>query len=88
MNFVENLKSTELRKLLNIFKSSRMQSLNIFEAWKGFLLEFAILSGVQKFENLFNWAGPTCQRPVSVLTAQDGHLVPRTTLFLVAMLTT
>jgi hypothetical protein len=40
MNYVENLKSTQLRNLFRIFKSSNMQSLNIFGAKEGFLFEF------------------------------------------------
>jgi hypothetical protein len=76
MNFVENLKSTQLKKLLKIFKSSGMESFNIFGPSEGFLYEFANLSGVWKFENVFNQARPTCQRPVSVLTARDGRLIP------------
>jgi hypothetical protein len=39
MNSVENLKSTQLRKLFKIFKSSCMQSLNVFGVYEGFLHE-------------------------------------------------
>jgi hypothetical protein len=39
---------------------------------------------VWKFENIFNRAGPTCQQPISILTARDGRLVPRAALFPVA----
>jgi hypothetical protein len=53
MNSVDNFKSTKLRKLFRILKSSSMQSLNIFRAREGFLFEFASLSGVWKFENIF-----------------------------------
>jgi hypothetical protein len=87
MNSVDNFKSTKLRKLFRILKSSSMQSLNIFRAREGFLFEFASLSGVWKFENIFCWARPTYQRPVSILTAQDGCPVPHPALFPVATLT-
>jgi hypothetical protein len=60
MNYVENLKSNQWRKLFEIFKSSSMQSLNIFVVGEGFLFEFASLSEVWKFKNIFYWAGPTC----------------------------
>jgi hypothetical protein len=66
MNFVENLKSTQFIKLFKIFKSSSMKSLNIFRVREGFLFEFANLSGVRKFENLFYRAGPTSQWPMPV----------------------
>jgi hypothetical protein len=58
MNYVENLKSTQLRKLFKIFKSSSMQSLNIFWSRESFLFEFATLCGVWKIENRFllGWA--------------------------------
>jgi hypothetical protein len=59
MNSLDNLKLTQLRKLFKIFKYSDMQSLNIFRAKESFLFEFANLSGVWKFENLFYRAGPT-----------------------------
>jgi hypothetical protein len=38
-------------------------------------------------KKIFCWAGPTYQRPVSVLTARDGCSVLCATLFLVVMLT-
>jgi hypothetical protein len=50
MNHVETLKLTQWRKTFKIFKSSRMQSLNIFE--------FTCLSGVWKFENYLTGPGP------------------------------
>jgi hypothetical protein len=86
MNPVNNLKSTQLRKLFKLFKYHCMQSLNIFGARESFLFEFASLSRVWKFENRFFWVGPTCQRPVSVLTTQYGRSVPRAALFLVVAL--
>jgi hypothetical protein len=58
MNSVENLKSTQCRKLFKIFKSSYIQSFNIFGAREGFLSEFKSLSEVWKFEKLFNGPGP------------------------------
>jgi hypothetical protein len=75
MNSVENLKSTQRRKLFKIFKSSRMQSLNIFGAREGFTFEFTSLSGVWKFENHL-----TGRARMSVahfrLTTRDGRPVP------------
>jgi hypothetical protein len=53
MNSIENLKSAQFRKLFKIFKSSNMESLNIFGITEGFLSEFACLHRVWKFENLF-----------------------------------
>jgi hypothetical protein len=61
LNSVEKLKSTQSRKLFTISKYSRMQSLNIIGAREDFLFEFAILSGVWKFQNIFYSVGPTCQ---------------------------
>jgi hypothetical protein len=87
MNYVEKLKSTQFRNLFKISKCSRMQSFNIFSGREGFLFEFVSLSGVWKFKNIFNRAGPTCQQPVSVLTARDGHPVPHAALFPVAAFT-
>jgi hypothetical protein len=46
MNYVENLKLTQLRKWFKIFSS-------ICGAREGFLFEFASLSGVWKFERIF-----------------------------------
>jgi hypothetical protein len=69
MNSIENLKSTQLRKLFKVFKSRSMQSSNIFRARKNFLFEFANLSGVWKLEIIFYEARPTCQQPVCILTA-------------------
>jgi hypothetical protein len=43
MNYVGNLKSTQLRNLLNIYKSSLMPSLNIFGHQEGLLFEFQTL---------------------------------------------
>jgi hypothetical protein len=53
MNSVDNLKSTQLRKLFKICNSISMQCLNIFEGWEAFLFEFTNLSGVWKFERIF-----------------------------------
>jgi hypothetical protein len=58
MNCVENLKSTQWRKLFKLFNSSGMQSLNIFGVTECFLFEFTSLSGVWKFEKLFSGSGP------------------------------
>jgi hypothetical protein len=66
MNSIDKLKSTQLRKLFKIFNSSSMQSLNIFGAMESFLFKFVSLSRVWKFGNLFYWAEPICERPVSV----------------------
>jgi hypothetical protein len=66
MNCVENLNSIQLGKMFKIFKSSSMQSLNIFRVWDSFLFEIASLSGVWKLEKLFYQAGPTSQRPMPV----------------------
>jgi hypothetical protein len=47
MNYVENLKSPQLRKLFRIFKSRPMQNLNIFGAELEIvnnIFEFTILS--------------------------------------------
>jgi hypothetical protein len=55
-----------MEKVVQNFKSSRMQSLNMFGRRECFLFEFESLSGVWKFENLFDRAGPTSQRPTSV----------------------
>jgi hypothetical protein len=40
MNFIENLKLTQLRKLFRIFRSSSMSSLSIFGHQKGLHFEF------------------------------------------------
>jgi hypothetical protein len=53
INSVENLKSTQFRKMLKVFKSSGIQSLNIFGAMEDFLFEFASLRGVWKFQIIF-----------------------------------
>jgi hypothetical protein len=63
MNSIENLKSTESKKLFKIFKSSRMQNLNIFGAKKSLLFEFTSLSGVWKIEKLFTGPGPHVSGP-------------------------
>jgi hypothetical protein len=63
MNSVENLKPSQWIKLFKAFKSSRIQSLNIFGVWKGFLFEFPSLSGVWKFEKLFSGAIPHVNGP-------------------------
>jgi hypothetical protein len=63
MNSVENLKSAQWRHLFRIFKFSSMQSFNIFVARKGFLFEFANLSGVRKFENYLTGPGPHVSDP-------------------------
>jgi hypothetical protein len=49
MNFVKNLKSTQLRELIIIFKSIPMKNWNIFGAWEGLHFEFGNLNGVWKF---------------------------------------
>jgi hypothetical protein len=66
MNYAENLKLTQWRNLFTIFKSSSVQSFNIFGVQEGFVFEFISLSGVWKFGNLFYWAGPTSQQPTLV----------------------
>jgi hypothetical protein len=43
MNYVGNIKSTQLRKLFKIFISSLMSSLNIFRHEEGLLFEFQTL---------------------------------------------
>jgi hypothetical protein len=53
MNYVENLNSTQWRKLFTIFKSRSMQRLNIFWARECFLFKFTSLSGVWNFKKLF-----------------------------------
>jgi hypothetical protein len=63
MNSVENLKSAQWRHLFRIFKFSSMQSFNIFVVRKGFLFEFANLSGVRKFENYLTGPGPHVSDP-------------------------
>jgi hypothetical protein len=55
-----------MEKVVQNFKSNRMQSLNMFRRRECFLSEFESLSGVWKFENLFDRAGPTSQRPTPV----------------------
>jgi hypothetical protein len=50
-------------KLFKLLMSTCMQSLNIFGASEGFLFEFTSLSGVQKFEKLFNGLGPYVSDP-------------------------
>jgi hypothetical protein len=67
MNSVENLMSTQLNKLFRIFKSSIIQSLNIFGAKKNFHFEFTNFCWVWILEENLNRARPTCQRPISVL---------------------
>jgi hypothetical protein len=52
-----------------------MQSLNIFEAREGFLFEFASLSGVWKFGNLFYGLGPPVSGPRRFPTACSGDRV-------------
>jgi hypothetical protein len=86
MNYVENLKSAQSKKLFQIFNSICMQSLNIFEAREDFLFEFTTLSGVWKFERIFLLSQAHLSAAHFVLTAQDGHQVPRATLILVATL--
>jgi hypothetical protein len=88
MNSVDNLKSTQFRELFKIFNSIPMQSLNIFRIDESFFLNLQVWVEFGNLKEYFYWARPTCRRPVFVLTAQDGHPVPHTTLFLVAMLTT
>jgi hypothetical protein len=39
LNYVGNLKSTQLKKLFRIFNSGLMQSLSIFGKWKGICFE-------------------------------------------------
>jgi hypothetical protein len=58
LNYIWNLKLIQWRKLCKIFKSSRMQSLNIFGVGERFLFEFSSLSGVSKFENYLTRPGP------------------------------
>jgi hypothetical protein len=58
MNLVDNLKSTQCKKLFITLKSSHVQSLNIFGARQGLLFEFTCLIGVWKFEKLFSGPGP------------------------------
>jgi hypothetical protein len=44
MKYVENLKSTQVRKFLKLYKSILMQSLSIFGSKEGFYFEFTSLS--------------------------------------------
>jgi hypothetical protein len=64
MNFVDNLKSTQLRKLFKIFKSTKIKKFEYVWSRKGLPFEFASWRGVWNPEKIFNWAGPTCQWPV------------------------
>jgi hypothetical protein len=79
MNFVQNLKSTQWRKLFKIFKCSGIQSFNIFGARECFLFEFTNLSGVWKFENSLTGRAHMLAARFH-LTSRDGHPVPRATL--------
>jgi hypothetical protein len=49
VNSVGNLKSTQLRELIIIFKSSVIRNFNIFGAREGFLFEFETFNGIWKF---------------------------------------
>jgi hypothetical protein len=73
MNYVENLRSTQLRKLFKIFKSSITQSLNIFKEREGLHFEFICFCWVWILEENLNWAGPTCQRPISFLPPRPSN---------------
>jgi hypothetical protein len=63
MNYVENLKLTQWKKLFKILKYSDKQSLNIFGVSECFLFEFTSMSGVWKFEKLFNGPGRHVSSP-------------------------
>jgi hypothetical protein len=63
INSVDNLKTTQWKTLFKTFHSSGMQSSNIFGVREGFLFEFTNLSGVWKFEKLFNGPGPHVSDP-------------------------
>jgi hypothetical protein len=59
INYVENLKLTQLRKLFRIFQSSPIQSLNIFGVREDQVLYFTNLSKFELIENhWFNGLGP------------------------------
>jgi hypothetical protein len=58
MNCVGNSKSTQLKKLPRILKSSIIQSLRIFGAPKDVCFEFTISSCFWKIGKIPNWAGP------------------------------
>jgi hypothetical protein len=78
MNYVENLKSDQWRKLFNIYNSSSLQCLNIFGAREDFLFEFTSLSGVWKFGNHLT-GRPSMSAAHFCLTARDGRPVSRAT---------
>jgi hypothetical protein len=63
MNSIEILKSSQLGKLLKIFRSSLMQSLDIFEASKGLCSKFESLASRNLFGNLLNGPGQRISDP-------------------------
>jgi hypothetical protein len=65
-----NLKMTKLRKLFSMFKWSLMQSLNIFWAQGRLMFWISKLRRYWKFGKSLNWAGPTYQRPETVMTGR------------------
>jgi hypothetical protein len=55
---IGNLKSTQLRKLFQIFKSNLMKSLNNFGPWEGTRFEFTCFSWFWILENLSTGSSP------------------------------
>jgi hypothetical protein len=75
MNSVENLKLIQLRRLLKIFKSSRMQSLNIFRTQEGFLLNLQVGEEFEIQRRFLSGPGPPVSGSFSLLTAPNRYLV-------------
>jgi hypothetical protein len=73
MNYDDNLKSTQLRKLFRIFNSRSIQNLNIFGAREGFQFKVTNLSWIGIRRDICNRAGSTSQWPKPVLTAHLSH---------------
>jgi hypothetical protein len=69
------------------WESGSKYSVLFVEQGKASFLNLLVWVEFGNLKEFFFWAGPTCQWPVSILTALDGHPVPHTALFLVAMLT-
>jgi hypothetical protein len=80
MNFVKNLKSSQLRNLFIRFKSGTMQNFNIFGVRENFLFEFTNLRWIGNLNWYYIWPGPPVSGPSRFIHAHQSprHVSPAT----------
>jgi hypothetical protein len=76
MNYVENLKSTQLIKLFKIFSSSRIQSFNIFRVRECFLLNLQVGEEFEIQRRFLTRPGPPISSLFKLLTTLDRYSDP------------